>query len=113
MAQIATNARFMVNDQCTGFQISPDGIDRADIGAIRIFALVADRWKVIEIFARMGYLQERPVRVVSTKEALGTGQLAQPASGTPVEIGLDETSFCNAGQSKPLYWIGLSPGTVV
>jgi hypothetical protein len=63
-----------------------NGLDRADIHAIGIFALVADHRDMIQVFLFLLNPQPGQSRIVSLKQVKGTCQLAYAASGAFVKI---------------------------
>ena len=91
-AEPAANASFLINyhNSLVG---SLNGLGRADIHAIGIFALVADHGEVIEVFAFVLDDQAGQAGIVSAKQGKGTGQLADAASGAFVKMGLDKDFY--------------------
>jgi hypothetical protein len=90
MTQIAPDAPGVIDHQRAGRGTAADRVHRAHIGAIGVLALIADRREMVEIFARVADVQQGRMGIVAPVKALGTRQLAQPASGTDVEIGFDK-----------------------
>jgi hypothetical protein len=82
----------MIDHHGAGGGISLDRLNRTDIGAVWIGALVADRGKMIEILTTVLDPEQCPVRIVAAQQTHAAGQLAEAASGTQVKIGFDEKS---------------------
>jgi hypothetical protein len=90
MAQIAGHALLTIDHHGAGDGIPPDGLNGADIRAVCIGALVADRGKMIEILTGVFDLEQCPMGIVATQQAHAAGQLAKAAAGAQVKIGFDE-----------------------
>jgi hypothetical protein len=92
----------MIYHYGTGFRILANSLDRADIGAICVAALVTNRWKMVEVFLCMPDFNKSAVGIVASQHLLAAGQLANTATCAKIKIGFNKHLLGHGNLYTPL-----------
>lgn len=73
------NAFFRINHNSSCLIIPGDRVGRTNLGAISIFTVVTNNWKMVKILIDMLYVQNSPMRIAPLIKSGGAFQLTDQA----------------------------------